>query len=227
MKIMPTLASGSVEAAISDPPYGIGYKYRSYDDAPQRYDALMQALVPQLTRITADGPCFVWQSQLKADCWHTYFPKGWRIIAACKVYPEALQSQRCLAWDPVIYWAKRGWLRDHLPRDWHVCTMKPWQESMTGCPLPCPRPLEQVRYLADKVQAQYIIDPFLGNGTTDVAALLAGKRFVGIERDPVYFQYACMRIESVWERIKEMKARSDSLPWGRIALRHSETLKSV
>lgn len=217
MEIMPTLARGSVDAAISDPPYGIGYKYRSYDDAPNRYDALMRKLVPELSRITASGPCFVWQSQLKAERCHTYFPKGWRIIAACKVYPEALQSQRCLAWDPVIYWAKRGWLRDHLPRDWHLTTMPPWQETLTGCPVACPRPLDQVRYFADHVQARSIIDPFLGSGTTGVAALLAGKRFIGIERDPVYFEYACKRIASAWERIQAMKARGEGLPWARSA----------
>jgi DNA modification methylase len=34
----------------------------------------------------------------------------------------------------------------------------------------------------------------MGSGTTGVATILAGKRFVGIERDPVYFAYACERI---------------------------------
>jgi site-specific DNA-methyltransferase (adenine-specific) len=217
MEILPTLARGSVEAAISDPPYGIGYKYRSYDDAPSRYDALMRTLVPELSRITAGGPCFVWQSQLKADRWHKYFPKGWRIIAACKVYPEELQGHRCLSWDPVIFWSRRGWLRDHLPRDWHSVRLNSWLEECGNCPVPCPRPLEQVRYFADHVQAQSIIDPFLGSGTTGVAALLAGKRFIGIERDPVYFEYACKRIASAWERIQAMKARGDALPLARSA----------
>lgn len=82
-QIMPTLRRGAVGAAITDPPYGIGYNYRSYDDAPDRYDALMHRLVPELSRIASGGPCFVWQSQLKADRWHTYFPRGWRIVAAC------------------------------------------------------------------------------------------------------------------------------------------------
>jgi hypothetical protein len=34
-----------------------------------------------------------------------------------------------------------------------------------------------------------------GGGTTDVAALQCGKCFIGIEQDPVYFEYACKRIE--------------------------------
>jgi hypothetical protein len=211
-QIMPTLRRGAVGAAITDPPYGIGYKYRGYDDAPDRYDALMYRLVPELSRITSGGPCFVWQSQLKADRWHTYFPRGWRIVAACKVYPESLRPKRCLSWDPVIYWANRDWLKDHLPRDWHACTMAPWQVTLSGCPLSCPRPVEQVRYFAEHVQAQSTLDPFLGSGTTGVAALLAGKRFIGIERDPVYFEYASQRIATAWARIQSLRSRGKALP---------------
>jgi hypothetical protein len=51
-----------------------------------------------------------------------------------------------------------------------------------------------VRYFCDSIKVDSIIDPFMGSGTTGVAAVLAGKRFVGIEQDPVYFDYACRRI---------------------------------
>jgi site-specific DNA-methyltransferase (adenine-specific)/modification methylase len=42
--------------------------------------------------------------------------------------------------------------------------------------------------------AQTILDPFLGSGTTGVAALKLGKSFIGIERDRDYFEIACRRI---------------------------------
>jgi len=65
-----------VDAAITDPPFGIGYKYRSHDDAPEKYVAMMQRLVPLLQRVTNNGPCFVWQSPGKADQWHSFFPQA-------------------------------------------------------------------------------------------------------------------------------------------------------
>jgi site-specific DNA-methyltransferase (adenine-specific)/modification methylase len=43
--------------------------------------------------------------------------------------------------------------------------------------------------------AQSVLDPFLGSGTTGVAAIQAGRTFIGIERDPKYFDIACRRIE--------------------------------
>lgn len=73
----------TIGAVVTDPPYGIGFAYRSYDDAPSKYDVLMRRLVPELIRITQNGPCFVWQSPLKSAEWHRYFPNGWRIVAAC------------------------------------------------------------------------------------------------------------------------------------------------
>jgi hypothetical protein len=179
--------------------YGIGFAYRSYDDAPDKYDSLMTRLVPECIRITNNGPCFVWQSQLKADQWHRYFPKGWRIIAACKIHPERGRKSDCLSWDPIIFWCGRTLLRDQLPRDWHVADLRPWNGYAGGNPVPCPRPLESVRYICDSIPAETILDPFMGSGTTGVAAILAGKRFVGIERDPVYFDYACQRIKGAWQ----------------------------
>lgn len=40
-----------------------------------------------------------------------------------------------------------------------------------------------------------ILDPFMGSGTTGVACVKLGRRFIGIEIDPKYFDIACRRIE--------------------------------
>ncbi|MFC6627317.1 DNA methyltransferase [Sphingomonas yabuuchiae] len=43
--------------------------------------------------------------------------------------------------------------------------------------------------------AQVVCDPFMGSGTTGVAAVQAGRGFIGIERDHAHFNLACRRIE--------------------------------
>lgn len=48
-----------------------------------------------------------------------------------------------------------------------------------------------LRFLPD---AKTILDPFMGSGTTGVAAIHAGRDFIGIERDPKYYEIACRRI---------------------------------
>lgn len=43
-------------------------------------------------------------------------------------------------------------------------------------------------------ETKIILDPFMGSGTTGVAAVRMGKTFIGIEREPAYFEAACRRI---------------------------------
>lgn len=201
--VMPTLEP--VEAAVTDPPYGIGFEYRSYDDAPDKYHGLMSRLVPELNRLTGGGPCFVWQSPLKADQWHRYFPKGYRIIAACKVFPKRPGKNNCLSWDPILFWSGSSRIHQELPRDWHLADLAPYDGYKGDNPVPCPRPLAQVGYICRETRARSILDPFMGSGTTGVACIQAGKRFIGIEQDPVYFEYACKRIHKAWEAVNHSR----------------------
>ena len=64
-----------VDAVITDPPFWFGYGERFLEETAEQGDDLMELLVPMLIRVTNDGPCFVWQSPLRVDRWHEYFPK--------------------------------------------------------------------------------------------------------------------------------------------------------
>lgn len=44
-----------------------------------------------------------------------------------------------------------------------------------------------------------VLDMFVGSGTTGVAALQLGRKFIGIEKDPEYFEIACRRIQEAWD----------------------------
>jgi len=47
---------------------------------------------------------------------------------------------------------------------------------------------------------QSILDPFMGSGTTGVACAKMGRKFIGIELDPDYFDIACKRIEDAYKQ---------------------------
>ena len=63
---------------------------------------------------------------------------------------------------------------------------------------PTVKPIELMRRLIRLVSkpGHTIIDPFLGSGTTGVAAMLEGRNFIGIERDPDYFKIAETRVKN-------------------------------
>lgn len=57
-----------------------------------------------------------------------------------------------------------------------------------------------------------IADPFMGSGTTGVAAIQAGRSFIGIERDQRYFDIACRRIEQAYKNRPLFVAEPRSIP---------------
>jgi len=61
---------------------------------------------------------------------------------------------------------------------------------------PTQKPIALMKWCIDMLQkSQTILDPFMGSGTTGVAAVQMGRKFIGIEREEKYFQIACKRIE--------------------------------
>lgn len=44
------------------------------------------------------------------------------------------------------------------------------------------------------------LGPLVAEVVNPFYAVLAGKRFIGIEREPIYFEYACMRTKAAWEK---------------------------
>jgi site-specific DNA-methyltransferase (adenine-specific)/modification methylase len=61
---------------------------------------------------------------------------------------------------------------------------------------PTQKPLEVMKWVIELCpKSDTILDPFMGSGTTGVAAIQMGKKFIGIEREQQYFDIACKRIE--------------------------------
>jgi site-specific DNA-methyltransferase (adenine-specific) len=58
------------------------------------------------------------------------------------------------------------------------------------------KPLELMGQLVEVVSpvGGIILDPFMGSGSTGVASIRSGRKFVGIEHDPDHFETACRRI---------------------------------
>jgi site-specific DNA-methyltransferase (adenine-specific) len=60
---------------------------------------------------------------------------------------------------------------------------------------PTVKPLPVMLKVVRNMNARRILDPFMGTGTTGEACLIEGRSFVGIEKDPVFFDMACRRLD--------------------------------
>jgi len=177
-EILPTL--GKVDAVVTDPPYGIGEKMQggTWGAAEKyaefrRWDVAPSAESLALLRTKASS-IVLWGGNYfdapAARCWLI-----WDKINAVRTMADCE-----LAWTNLDKPAKRfrGPVGVH---EWGHPTEKP-----LGLMLWC---IEQVG------AAETILDPFMGSGTTGVAAVKLGRRFIGIEIEPKYFDIACRRIE--------------------------------
>ena len=188
--ILPTL--GKVDAVITDPPYGIGqaraknrargklavakdYGTADWDDEPIPADLMEAVRAAGRWQIIFGGNYY---ESAPTSCWLVWDKEnGTNDFADCELawtnLPKAVHRIRYM-WNGMLraYGEPRG---DH-PTQKPVGVMK-W------CISHVPEP------------AKTILDPFMGSGTTGVAAVQMGRRFIGIEREPQYFQAACRRIE--------------------------------
>lgn len=64
---------------------------------------------------------------------------------------------------------------------------------------PTQKPNKLVRNLVNRTEGT-ILDPFMGSGTTGVACAKLGRRFIGVEIEPKYFDIACKRIEEAYKQ---------------------------
>jgi len=194
LEVLPTL--GKVDAVITDPPYGIGFKYNEYVDDEAVYPEFMRLIVSATANI-CDGPFVFWQAMKNCDKWHEWFPQGFRLFAACKGFVQYRPTPVQYSWDPVVFWGNVLTEPSVYRKDFNVQNLAPFGANRERIEHPCPRPLEQVCDVLDTFtrNADLILDPFMGSGTTGVAALRLGRRFIGVEIEEKYYEIALKRID--------------------------------
>lgn len=205
--VLPTLKG--VDAVVTDPPYGIGFKYASHDDSdygPDGYGAWIWGIMEQAERLCAPGsPIFIWQAQENFRQFHSWFPRDWRVFVAAKNFVQMRKVAMQHAYEPVLVWWTEGnreeWGSEtgHMNRDWHVADSASAVANVASLAKqhPCPRQPDQCEFIVAcwTRPAGAVLDPFMGSGTTGVACARLGRRFIGIEIEPRYFDIACRRIE--------------------------------
>jgi site-specific DNA-methyltransferase (adenine-specific) len=177
LEVLPTLAPA--DAVITDPPYGIGIAANPVRQKHERKDWDDQVATPaHMDALRAAAPIqIIWGGN--------YFglPASQGFLIWDKVQPEALSLSMCeYAWTNLQQPAKL--FRRHV--------------ASYGKEHPTQKPVELMRWCVERAgMPSVVLDPFMGSGTTGVAAVGLGKRFVGVELDPDYFEVACRRIEDV------------------------------
>lgn len=201
LELMRDLPAASVDAVITDPPYGIGFKYNEHDDRPDGYGEWIWKVIELAeSKCLPGSPVFVWQTMLNIRKLSEWFPREWRLFAACKNFVQMRPTAMQYAFDPVVVWWTEGkpYSEGTLSRDWHIGNTANTLNRKDGDAgeHPCARPLGQIEHIINQWVRPNgtVLDPFMGSGTTGVACVKLNRNFIGMEINPEYFAIALKRI---------------------------------
>lgn len=198
IEVLPHLSK--VDAVVTDPPYGIGFKYASHDDSPEGYGEWLWSVIEKCEQILSDGgPVFVFQAMLNVRHFSNWFPREFRIYAAAKNFVQMRPVAMQYSFDPVIVWwkGKPSFSAGTANKDFYIADTASVISNKSNIEKghPCPRPLDCMCHIVEQWAQGTILDPFMGSGTTGVACVNLGRKFIGIEKEPKYFEIAVKRIE--------------------------------
>jgi len=193
LEVLPTLEPGSVDAVVTDPPYGIGAHAGTGKYGRTKWGfgevAAWDNSSPSGNTIASVTSCarhtIVWGMNY-FDLPPTRKYLVWDKGAGFKGRDFAECELAWCSWDgnAVIFHrdplAKRDYIGKQHPTQKPVALME-WCLSL----LPSP--------------SSTILDPFMGSGTTGVACVRTGRKFIGIEKEPKYFEIAKRRIQEAYE----------------------------
>ena len=212
LEIMPTL--GKVDAVVTDPPYGIGeaagknksrgsaagankwkglrnttgvgvaatqFKYSEWDNKPARKAVLKMMLISKYQIIFGGN----YYPLNPTSCWLVWDKvNGTTDFADCELaWTNLNKAVRLIQhrWNGMLQ-------QDMANKEKRVHPTQKPVNVMEWC----------IKHLPDSTKT--ILDPFMGSGTTGVACVKLGRKFIGIEIDPDYFEIACKRIRDAYNQ---------------------------
>jgi DNA modification methylase len=185
LEVLPTLSG--VDAVVTDPPYGINrdgmhestgshgerkaYEFLGWDNAPPSSEIFEWIFANSDHQIIWGANYFT--KYLPPSMGWLFWDKGQRICSsdgelAFTSFDKALR----------------------------VITLNRVEIAKDGAVHPTQKPVSLMTWCVSLIPASAttILDPFMGSGTTGVACVKMGRKFVGIEKERKYFDIACKRI---------------------------------
>jgi site-specific DNA-methyltransferase (adenine-specific) len=175
---------GGLDAIVTDPPYGIGFAgqptkwQRLAGQEPEAWDDRPIDLAPILALAPTQ---IVWGG----NYYDVPPSRGW----LCWFKPDAPPSMAHfeLAWT-------------NLDRNSQLISQSIGATNAERVGHPTQKPLRVMEWCVAGIEAAAIGDPFMGSGTTGVACVNLGRRFVGAEIERKYFDLACERVERAYSQ---------------------------
>ena len=228
--VLPTLEAESVDVVVTSPPYNLGNKHHTNkhkhypynDDLPEETYQIQQiAMLRDLYRLGVNGASVFYNHKNRIKDGLQITPYEWLLQTPWGIKQELVWDNGTHNFDLCrffprterIYWLIKGkqtpWENIGRRHD-----MFYYQPMGTATEHTRAFPVELVNILLSGFNNHRpftVLDPFMGSGTTGVACIQTGRKFIGIEISPDYFQVAKARIEEAMMQPRLLPKEKETL----------------
>lgn len=224
LKELKKLPSDSVDLSITSPPYNKGeknkgwlvknVKYDSYSDkkTEEEYRQNQIDVLNEIFRITKEGGSFFYNHKNRWDRGIMHHPLNWLMKTNWNIKQEIVWDRIIAAnirgwrfWqvDEKIYWLYKPIGKDNIGKELEskhamltsIWRFPPERNNEHPAPFPIVLPVRIIHSILNGKKG-IVLDPFLGSGTTCVAAKLLGCDYIGIDISEEYCKMAKKRLSN-------------------------------
>jgi len=209
LEALPMLPDGCVDAVVTSPPYNVNLPYKSFDDnlPDAEYKAWLSDACKQVVRVMAESARAYWVvSDKLVFVLHKIMPiKFVQLLTWCKPNlagggGKVTNDWNCTTEHVMLFRkGKRTPMLSHEGVNTHSYfeIVSPQRNFNCECKVHIAQfPFLLPYTLISRTPADIILDPFAGSGTSGVAAIQLGRKFLGFEIDPSDTEIANKRIEA-------------------------------
>ncbi|MFH2062453.1 MAG: site-specific DNA-methyltransferase [Candidatus Beckwithbacteria bacterium] len=188
LTFMKELPDKSIDLCLTDFPYGVNWEYDIYNDTEENLKTLIDNAMPEILRVS---------KRALITCGHTNmwkYPEPKWIIAWVNSAGANRNSWGFTCWQPILAYGKDPYLENRLGARQDIIIKNEQSEKWGHS---CSKPLDFWKLLllrGSVKENDIILDPFLGSGTTAVAAQNLKRNFIGIEISEEYVKIARERL---------------------------------
>jgi DNA modification methylase len=194
LEVMPAL--GKVDAVVTDPPYGIGYSHGGGGGRLAKSTA--HAKMPIIGDDRPFDPT-PWIQQPAILWGGNHFANSLPAMPSWICWDKRCSDYSNDQADCEFAWNNLGGPARMVRHVWNGMLRGP--ESKTPRQHPTQKPIAVMEWcLGFLPNAETILDPFMGSGTTLVACAKLGRKGIGIELDTDYFEIACKRVQAAYDQ---------------------------
>jgi modification methylase len=225
LELMKQIPDGSVDLIVTSPPYNnwrnrrtqksredywkrtnIIYGTYSDDLSDSEYENFQVEFLNECMRVLKDTGTMCYNHKDRITDFRLTSPLMW-ILKSSAIIRQRITWDRCgmQAYNPVRFYrcdediyilgkcAKGFKWNKECAKYMSVWRIPPSKNIHHPCSFPDEIPKRCIEAFTN--EGDVVFDPFLGSGTTAVAAVNTGRHYIGFELDPTYYDIACQRLD--------------------------------